>query len=408
MAKKDNAKGKGARQSKDKLGLNASWSMAVGGMIGGGIFSTLGVVIALAGAWAWASFLVGGLIALATAHSYAELTRHHQGAGGVFIYLHDRNHERAARISVWTLLLGYTLTVAVYAYTFGAYLADAVGGPDWIKPAAALVSIAALAGINLLGVKESAGVEVFVVWAKLAILLALAAIGVAHWAPDKLATTAGAAAHSSPILGTVVGAASVFMAYEGFQLLAYDYDDMEDADAIIGKGMLGAVAVCIIAYVLVALGAAMLVGADAIIENKEVSLAMAGRAAAGEFGFIAVTVAAVFSTASAINATIFSTARLCRRAAERNEMPKIFDRENARGVPWFGIVLIAAVAAVMALFGGLDPLVNAASFVFLTVFAVVNILAVRREAGTRWVSIVGAAGAVVAAAVLALHLAKVV
>jgi len=44
--------------------------MAVGGMVGGGIFSTLGVVVAISGAWAWLSFFVAGLIALAAGYSY--------------------------------------------------------------------------------------------------------------------------------------------------------------------------------------------------------------------------------------------------------------------------------------------------------------------------------------------------
>ena len=391
-----------------KLGLNASWSMAVGGMIGGGIFSTLGVVIAVAGAWAWASFLIGGLIALATAHSYAGLTRHHGGSGGLFIYLHERQHEGAAKIAVWLLFVGYTLTVAVYAYTFGAYLADALNGPDWIKPACAVASIAILAGINLVGVRESAGVEIFAVWAKLAILMALAVIGLIHWAPDQLAASTGAAAGQSPIVGAVVGAASVFMAYEGFQLLAYDYDDITDPDKTIERGMMLAVLIVILVYILVAIGTAMLIGADAIIQNKEISLAIAGRAAAGEPGFIAVTIAAVLSTASAINATIFSTARLGRRAAENGGMPQIFDRTLSDGVPWFATVLVAVVASILSLFGGLDPLVKGASFVFLAVFALVNILALRREASRRWISIVGALGAVGSALVLAAHLAGLV
>ena len=391
-----------------KLSLNASWSMAVGGMIGGGIFSTLGVVIAVAGSWAWASFLIGGLIALATAHSYGRLTRHHGSAGGAFAYLHERDHQSAAKVAVWMLFIGYTLTVAVYAYTFGAYLADALGGPDWLKPVSAVAAIAILAGVNLIGVKESAGVEIFAVWAKLAILLALAGIGLLQWAPDQLAASAGAASHQSHILGAVVGAASVFMAYEGFQLLAYDYDEMENPDRNVERAMIWAVASVILVYILVALGTAMLIGADAIIKNKEISLAIAGRAAAGTPGFIAVTIAAVLSTASAINATIFSTARLGKRAAEEGGMPGVFNKTLADGVPWFATVLIAGVAALLALFGGLDPLVKAASFVFLTVFALVNILAVRRGAGETWISIGGAAGAILAALVLAAHLAGLV
>jgi hypothetical protein len=58
-----------------KTGFNAIWSMAVGGMVGGGIFAVLGVIVQIAGSLAWLSFLIGGPIVLATAASYAHLAR---------------------------------------------------------------------------------------------------------------------------------------------------------------------------------------------------------------------------------------------------------------------------------------------------------------------------------------------
>ena len=375
--------------------------MAVGGMIGGGIFSTLGVVIAVAGEWAWASFVIGGLIALATGYSYARLTQSFDRSGGAFEFLRELGAVRTARVVAWTLMLGYTLTVAVYAYTFGAYLSHALGGAAWLQPAAALAAIGVLAGVNLMGVGESSAVEIVAVWGKLAILLALAVIGLAHWAPGRLAAPESGV--PGP-LGAIVGAATVFMASEGFQLLAYDYDDMADGRAQIGKAILWAIATTIVVYVLVALGTAMLVGAEAIIEKKEIALADAGRAAAGTAGFVAVTVAAVFSTASAINATIFSTARLGKEAADEGEMPGWFSRTGREGVPWVGVVLISLVAGVLAVIGGLGQLVQAASFVFLAVFATVNVIAVRKEVTHPAIAYAGAAGATAAAGLLAAHL----
>ena len=70
-----------------KMSLNAAWSIAVGGMVGGGIFSVLGVVVETAGAWAWLSFLVAGVIALISAHAYSQLSIKHREAGGAFLYL---------------------------------------------------------------------------------------------------------------------------------------------------------------------------------------------------------------------------------------------------------------------------------------------------------------------------------
>ncbi len=387
------------------LGFNAAWAMAVGGMIGGGIFATLGVVISVAGKYAWLSFVIGGTIALATGYSYARLTQRLDRAGGAFAFLCDLGHPRAASITAWMLLFGYTLTVSVYAFTFGAYLAHALGGPGWLSQAAALAAIAVLAGVNLMGVGESSMVEIVAVWGKLAILLVLAVIGLAHWAPDRLVAT-----HStgSGVTGAIVGAATVFMAYEGFQLLAYDYDEMENGKAMIGKAMLSAIAATIVVYVLVALGTAMLVGGDAIVADREVALAEAGRAAAGQVGFVGVTLAAVFSTASAINATIFSTARLGREAAEEAKLPALFARTDSEGVPVAGVLTIAIAAAVLAFFGGLGQLIQGASFVFLAVFALVNAIAVRRGIAHPAICLAGAVGALAAIVLLGLHLAGIV
>lgn len=101
--------------------------MAVGGMVGGGIFSTLGVVIAIAGAWTWLSFLVAGLIALAAGYSYVRLAAKYGESGGAFTFLRRMRADGFAGSLAWVLIVGYVLTNAVYAFTFGAYLGEVLG-----------------------------------------------------------------------------------------------------------------------------------------------------------------------------------------------------------------------------------------------------------------------------------------
>ena len=376
--------------SKEKMGFNATWSMAVGGMVGGGIFSVLGVVVMLAGKWAWLSFVIAGLIALATAYAYSQLSEKFGKGGGAFTFLREVRHEQLAGSLSWVLILGYILTISVYAFTFGHYIAYVLGfGGLWMPRVLALVAVFTLTAVNLKGVEKSAFLEVITVWGKLFILVGLALIGIWKWDPGQL--TAGV--ESRGLLGGVIGAASIFMAYEGFQLLSYDYEDIRDPKKTMPKAILSAVIAVIFLYVLVAIGATMLVGAHTIIEKKEVAIAVAGREALGIWGIVLATIAAAFSTGSAINATLFATARLMHEVAEKLELPPVLCHRNQNGVPDRPVMIIGGFGSLLALIGSLSLLVEAASLAFLFMFASVNLIAFFECRKKRWIFAVGGAGA---------------
>ena len=392
-------------ESTDKgaLGFAAVWAIAVGGMVGGGIFSTLGVVISSAGHWAALSFVLGGLVAYATGHSLAALTIEKDEAGGIYTFLRDMKFKHLAKWSAWVLLAGYVLTCAVYAYTFGAYIGHAVGGPGWLPPVMAAFAILSMTAINLRGAGQAAGVEIAIVVVKLAILAGLAVFGLSQFEASKLSI-----AQQPGILGIAVGAASVFMAYEGFELLAYDYDEMKDRKQLMARIMPVAIGSAALIYVLVALAVPMLTGTKAVIENGEVALSQAGQAALGTPGLVLVTIAAALSTASAINATLFSSARLAREVAEDGALPEKLGARNSHGSPQWAVLLLAALALTLAIIGGLDGLVSGASVVFLLVFGTLNALALREGVGKRWITLPGTILAFGALAILLMHFAGLV
>ena len=379
-----------------QMGLNATWSMAVGGMVGGGIFSVLGVVIAVAGQWAWLSLVLAGLIALASAYSYAHLAVHFDAGGGAFTFLRRLGQPAFAASLAWLLILGYILTVSVYAFTFGHYLAHALSLGAWFPRFSALLVIGVLTWINLRGVGESSLVEIVTVWGKLLVLCGLALVGLLHWAPTQL--TAGVA--PAPATHALAGAAAIFMAYEGFQLLTYDYEEIRDAPRLLPLASISAVLAVIVVYVLVALGATMLVGAGTLVEQKEIALSIAGQRALGLTGLVLVTIAAAFSTASAINATLFSTARLMRDVAAQRELPPLLRHENRQQVPDNAVIGIGLVSALLASLGSLELLVQAASLSFLFTFGTVNTIALTQRVTHRWISLAGLLGSAAAALVL--------
>ncbi len=101
----------------EKLTLKEVVAMGIGGMVGGGIFSVLGLAIAQAGHAAPIAFAIGGIIALITGLSYAHLGLAFQSSGGSFTFLeHAFKNRNIAAMGGWLLLVGYVGTMALYAY----------------------------------------------------------------------------------------------------------------------------------------------------------------------------------------------------------------------------------------------------------------------------------------------------
>ncbi len=174
-------------------------------------------------------------------------------------FLREINHGGFAGSLSWILILGYILTMSVYAFTFGHYVAHLFNAGAWLPRALALLIIVGLSIINLRGVGNASRVEIVTVYGKLLVLLGLAIFGLFAWAPEQLATSG----EPKPWHAAIVGAATIFMAYEGFQLLSYDYTDLKNPNRTLPpRATFWAVIAVIFIYLLVTFGTTMLVGAE--------------------------------------------------------------------------------------------------------------------------------------------------
>lgn len=192
--------------------------------------------------------------AFCTAYAYAKLAEDAEEAGGAFTFLRHIDMPNLAGGLAWVLLVGYVLTNAVYAFTFGEYVGNVVDSGPWLARLAGKAIVAVFVVVNLVGVGESSAVEIFLVWFKLVVLVSLAVWGIAEWRPELLSR----GVPKADPLTAVFGAASVFMAYEGFQLLTYDYDDIEEPKQTLRRATLWAVGVVVVVYVGVAIGVPMI------------------------------------------------------------------------------------------------------------------------------------------------------
>jgi hypothetical protein len=385
-----------------KLGLWDATAMGVGGMIGGGIFSVLGVAITLAGNLAFGCFVLGAVLAAGTAWSYAGVTARAGESGGPFVQLRARGHPELAGWLLWLLVFGYVVAMAVYSFTFGRYAAAALGLGAAGARFLSIAVIVAFLVVNLRGIRVSSLTEDAVVITKLVILTTIAIVGVVRLDTARLSPLA-----THGISGLFLGAATVFFAYEGFELISYDRDVIRDPERTVPRALLLSVVMVAAIYVSVTIGAQMLVSKHTILANKEIAFAEVGRAALGGVGRWAAIIGAVLATGSAINATLFSTARLIRDASAAHELPRALGREH-RGLPVAALAFIALAGAGMAMLPGITEVIAFGSGAFLAVYTLVNYLQAR-DADRRSERVIAWASASAAAAaigVLAVELAR--
>lgn len=372
-------------KSKGSLGAVSVWALAAGGMVGGGIYTVLGVVIAVSAQWAWLAFLLTGFIAIPSAYSYVYLTNKYHKEGGAFTFLSEVSTQPTAGNLSWLLILGYVLTISVYAYAFGHYVSFAFHGGPIITRVLAAGSIAGLIILNLSGVGKLTKLEIFIVSVNLLALLILGIYGLTQW--DSLELVSGI--EPRPVWYGLIGGGAIFVAYEGFQLLTYEYDKIRNAKKIFMPTMMSAVIFVVIMYIAVALGAAMTAGAGTLVHFKQIAMSIAAEAAFGKAGLIGMTIAAAFATAAAINSTLFSTANLSKRIAKAKELPKWFSHTNKNSIPDRAIIVVGTLAGILAVGGSLSSLVEAGSLAFIFTFGTVNFIAMKESPPMKWLPITG-------------------
>src|SRR5258707_5514852 len=137
-----------------QIGMVAAVSIGVGGMVGAGIFSILGVVAQAAGNAMWLAFAIGGVVALLSTYSYAKLGAAFPSAGGAVHFLvksyGDGVLAGGLNLFMWA---GYIISLALYATAFGSYAATFVT----TTPSPMLIKGLALAAVLLLTIVNAFG-----------------------------------------------------------------------------------------------------------------------------------------------------------------------------------------------------------------------------------------------------------
>ena len=378
----------------NKIGLKEAMAIGIGGMVGGGIFAVLGLAAALAKGGTPVSFLIAGLIALITSYSYVKLSLKYPDRGGTVKFVNQGFGIGIFSGGINNLLwFSYIIMLALYASAFGSYApnlfqltSDKV--IDSHIYATAIVLIAAF--INYYSIVVVGKIESYAVVIKLIILLSFVGFGLyglfgnphleqlspEHWeSPFKLLTA-----------GMVI-----FVAYEGFELIANAAPDIENPEKNIPRAYFWSVIFVILLYIIIA---AITVGSLAFSEiatAQDYVLAEAAKPMLGKVGFTIITFAALISTFSAINASLYGGSKVNYEIAVDDELPKQFTCQLWNQPIGLLITTIATIVLVNTL--KLESISTAGSVGFLLIFSIVNFVGFKLSKdinGNKGIPIIGA------------------
>ncbi|RRJ34045.1 amino acid permease [Halocatena pleomorpha] len=168
-------------------------------------------------------------------------------------------------------------------------------------------------------------------------------------------------------------------------------------------GIYLSIAISTVIYVLVAFVTTTVLSPEQILQSKETVLAVAARMLFADpriqqGAFVLVSLAALFSTTSAINATLFGTARLAHKVASDGALPQLFSFRNKKGIPTWSLVVIASLTGVFTALGTLKVITLFASIAFALIFGAVNYICLRDPDTDRspWIPGIGLGGTVLA------------
>lgn len=392
-------------KNRKSLGLWSAISIGIGGMVGAGIFSILGTAGEIAGNAVYISFIIAGIIALLSTYSYAKLGIKFPSAGGPVEFLiqgfGDGILSGGFNILLW---IGYIFALSLYAKAFGAYaLTFFPGAPQyWINILATLI-ILVFTLINFIGSKAVGSSELFIVGVKVTILLLFSLIGLFYAKPQLLSPS-----HWPGVDNILFAAAVVFLAYEGFGLITNAAEDMANPASTLPKALYMSVLIVIGIYVAVSLAVVGNLTIPEIIRARDYAMAEAAKPFLGTIGFKIIAIAALFSTSSAINATLYGGANVSYMIAKEGELPEFFERKVwNRSIE--GLFITAGFVILFTNIFDLAGIAMMGSAAFLIIYAAVNIshLYLYKETGANlimiWLSILGCFASFIVLFIYLLH-----
>jgi amino acid transporter len=376
-----------------KIGLKEAVAIGIGGMVGGGIFAVLGLAVSFAKGGTPVAFLFAGILALITSYSYVKLSSSYPDRGGTVKFINQGFGKSVFSGAINNLLwISYIIMLSLYASAFGSYAPNLFEITqnktiDFHVYASAIIVLAT--AINYYSIAVVGKIEYYAVAIKLIILIGFVGIGAFGLIGNPNVIQLAIDQWETPIK-LFAGGMVIFVAYEGFELIANAAPNIKNPDKNIPRAYYYSVVFVILLYIIIALVTVGSLPFQNIADAQDYVLAEAARPMLGKAGFTIITIAALISTFSAINASLYGGSRVNYEIAEDDELPHHFMAKF-----WnhpIGLMITAVVTLILVNVLKIDSISTAGSIGFLLIFGIVNFVCFKlsKEIGsTRLIPLAG-------------------
>lgn len=364
------------------LDLRAATLLVIANMIGTGVFTTLGLQAAgvADGAALLLIWLLGGLIALCGALSYAELAAALPCSGGEYHFLSRIYSPRLGELAGWvSLLVGFAAPMALSAMAFGRYVGNPLGldPVGWAMPLA-LAAVTLVCALHALDLELGRRFQVLVTLLKVGLILVFCAVGL--WlpaAPGSLGVVPGPAT-ADAILSAPFALSLIYVtyAYSGWNAATYVTAEVQDAQRQVPRALiLGTLGVTLL-YLLLNLVFLRSIPAADLSGTIEVG-ALAASHVFGTDGGRWMSLALGLLLVSSISAMAMAGPRVIEAMAA--DLPGLarFGQRSRRGAPLRAVALLWLVAVAFILTDAFAAVLALTGFT-LTAFALLTVLGVLR------------------------------
>ena len=362
-----------------RLARTLSWphliALGVGAIVGTGILTLIGVGAGLAGPSVILSFAIAGGICACAALAYAEMATMMPASGSAYTYSYAVLGEIIAWVVGWSLILEYSLVVSTVAVGWSGYatplLQSLFGypmalaqGPELggIVNLPAVFIIAVVAGLLIVGTRESATLNAILVVVKLIALAVFVAVALpsfdsANLDPFMPFGFPKAVAPDGVERGVMAAAAIIFFAFYGFDAISTAAEETKNPGRDLSIGIVGSMAACVVIYMAVAITAVGALTYTRFADSAEpLALILRELGQGGAATFLAGS--AVIALPTVLLAFLYGQSRIFFVMARDGLLPASLARVSSRGTP-VRITLVTAV--IVAIIAGLLPLAEIAA-----------------------------------------------